>query len=811
MLQSILLAALRNLARNKVTATINILGLALGITAALFIAIFAYDELSYDRFLRDYQDVYRLVSINSIPGQAPIVSATTSPDVMAIFRNRFQSVETVARLISKQHSLRRGDTEAQEKVYWADPDILRILQLPAIAGNAQQALDTPDAIVITRSVARKYFGTDAPLGQTLEIDRTHTLRVTAVLADLPSNTHLDTEIIASGQASFSEIARFDALPPNGSKAWTAFTYVKLRPGASAAVIESELDRYFESLEPADYKGPRQQLQLLRVDRIHLHNGAKSGAHRMSPDGSASAVYAISLVGVLVLIASCLNFINLMTAQAAQRACEVGVRKAAGASRLQLIAQFIGEMTLYAALATIVALMLVRLLFVPFESMIGRPIAWSFWTDPAFIMAVVGLVLVVGLLAGFYPALLLSSFRPAVVLKGSASESASAGPTRRALVIAQFAICIGLIIATVVIYRQTQFAMTEGLRLDKNQVLILKAKCNHALLDQIRVLAGVRAASCAMQAPFANGISMPLRNRQGQEFQLFQSAIDADFFQVYGLEPIAGRLFVRDRASDVIAADSPKASDAALVINEAAARRYAFNPPSTAVGQSIRWQRLISPAGEFAPEGFAPIIGVVPDFPMGSIEKSVEPTVYFIDTSLGERINIKLVGQQIPETLAAIDRLWKQFGEQRPIDRFFLADYVEKLYASVTRTAHVLAIFGLLALSVASIGLVGLAAFTARSRAREIGVRKAAGASSEQVLWLVLRQFTMPVIWGSLLAWSVSYYVMRRWLESFAYRIELSPWPFVSISVLTVVLAWMTVAPQAWRMAITRPSRALREE
>ena len=463
-----LVTALRNLKRNRLYAAISIAGLAVAFAAAILIGVFVRDDLTTDRFIHGHADVYRL-SINLVaPGQAAERLAEARSDLAAFLKADFPQVSSVARLVPGQPILRHGQGEAVETVYWADPSVFEVLRLPVLYGDLKSALARPDGIVLTRRLARKYFGRDDPIGETLTLEppplparfggasgpAEHPMRVAAVLQDLPDNTHLDTEVFASGLAPFSRLAFYERLPKGFGP--RAYTYLRLAPGASGANLAKALPAFAaRHIDQRPLFGGRMQVDLTALTAIHDGPPADD---QMKPPGNRTAILAIAIVGGLIVLIAAINFVSLMSARSGRRAVEVGVRKAAGARRGQLILQFLGESLIYAALSLALAAVLATLLSPWMSVVVGRPVRPDYAHDLGLVATILGVAVLVGLLAGFYPALVLSSFRPSVVLKGGPATAGGGVHLRRALVALQFAVLIALLASAAVISRQTAFAL-----------------------------------------------------------------------------------------------------------------------------------------------------------------------------------------------------------------------------------------------------------------------------------------------------------------------------------------------------------------
>jgi putative ABC transport system permease protein len=812
-----LAAALRNMERNGLYAGMTFTGLAIGFAAALLIALFVRDEYSYDRFVPGYQQVFRVSETISQPNERSIQTDVIPTMVGPALKLDFPQVRYAARLSGPGFptTVRRGDfIAAEQNLNWADPDFFRIVPLPAIAGDLATALDAPDSVVITRTIARKYFGRDTPVGQTLLINQ-RPMRVTAVIEDLPSNTHLVADMFASARAPDSVIAHDIAVdtPLNN----TVATYFRLRPGASAADIEPGLPAFVRRHFPPDQFGPLVSkvsidIHLVPLADIHLRPSTQ-GAFK--PAGDKAIIAGIAAVGVLIVLVAAINFVTLMTARSARRAVEVGVRKAAGATRRDLIVQFMGEAMIYVLLAALLATALAELLLPGFNALLQRHIGFDYLHDPALAGGMLAAMLITALLAGAYPALVLSAFRPSAVLKGGLVQATGGGGVRQMLVIVQFAVLISLVLFAVTIARQTLFALNEGMRLNKDQVLFMAAEpCTDGLRDAMRAVPGVRQAACASaMALNLSDIddSAAIDNRRTV---VSEAPVDFSFFDVYGIKPLAGRLFDAQRPADGYIAGAP--TNPPIVINQAAVRKLGFSSAEAAVGHTVLWHFHTDLTTAFGKDPARPsqIIGVVPDFTFGSMRTPINPTLYMVGPKVSYyslALNLKLDGRHVPETLQGIDRVWRRMEPGQPIQRAFVNLFTMRLYIDTLIQGAVIAIAAAVALTIAALGLFALSAYTTERRTKEIGVRKAMGASARDILGLLIWQFTQPVLWANLIAWPISFLALNAWLKGFAYHVDAAPWTFAAAAAGAVVIAWATVFVHALRVSRAKPVGALRYE
>ena len=795
MLRNYLASALRNLARGRLYAAISIAGLALGLSAALILALILRNQHCYDCFLPDHERIYVPLSTLIPKQRAPDYAFETHSSVAGLMRLQFHEIEAITRLADQNVTFQRGALRVKETLYWADPNAFDILRFPLVAGDRATALRRPDGIVLSRALARKYFGRDAPLGESLRVADDHVMTVTAVIEDLPDRgTTFQSGAFASGLASWSKLTRLDTDAGKDSRKSGTFkvsvvTYLRLAPGASIERVQAGAAALMDGLWHGRPPGLDVTLTLVRLDEVHLHPGLNPGVH-----GQLAMALAIGLV---ILLIACINFVNLSTARAARRAREVMVRKVAGASRGTLVLQFLGESLISVTLAMGLAIALTECVLPSANAFLNFGARFDYWRDPTLIGWVALGTLVLAVLAGLYPAFVLSSFRPATVLREVSAHSHGTNRTRQVLVTLQFVVSITLIVASIVVYQQHVFATSEALRLSTAQHLIVRAPCRPALKSELVALPGVLGAGC-MSGSFLDGAGFStMRLIDGTQTTIGSVTLEAGVLELFGVRPLAGRLFTN---ADVSARDR-------VLINESAVRRFGFASPARAVGQVVPIADSRTDPEE--------IIGVVPDFALYSVEREIGPTMYGNHGGPNDvflsLIDVKLDGRKLPETLASIQHVWRAMGASEPLQSFFLDDYVQNLYLAVLRFAQAFALMAGIAVLLACLGLVGLSASTTDRRTKEIGIRKAMGASTGAIVRLLIWQFTQPVLWGAVMAAPLSAWLMHRWLEGFAYHVALSPWPLLAAAALAVGIAVLTVSAHSYAVARAKPIAALRYE
>ena len=561
MFRNYLSAAAGNLARNWLYAGVTITGLAVGFAAAILIGLYIRDEFSFDRFVPDFQRIYRLEMDLTLPGQRLAHSDSIAAMAAGQFRLDFPEVEQIARLEVHSVGLRRGAMEAIEPIAWADPNFFKVMPMPVLAGDPAAVLEAPDGLVLTREMARKYFGEDAPIGKTLQVPTTlnleqapqdwvtpHAMRVLAVLKDLPESSHLNVGIYGSGRSPISLLTLDDAHPSPFET--TALTYVKLKPGPSLQPVLARLHAFANRRYAAP--GTESAIRFDLAPLTNLHFTAHPDWDGLRPGGDKTIDAGIGVVGLLIILIAAINFVTLMTARATRRAVEVGVRKAAGARRRDLIVQFMGEALIYVLIAMLMGVSLAELLLPHANAFLGRAMRFDYLADPRLLAGVVGVALATAVLAGAYPALVVSGFRPTSALKGGAGRSTGSGAVRQTLVVVQFAILIGLIVMTGTIYRQTSFALNDAMRLDTDQMLRINAPCDAAMKREMAAIPGVRQVACASQAVVGAGGLTNFAMQPGRpQVSVNLDGVDVGFFEMHGLKPLAGRFFDPNRGQDMV--------------------------------------------------------------------------------------------------------------------------------------------------------------------------------------------------------------------------------------------------------------------
>jgi putative ABC transport system permease protein len=818
------MTAVRSFARYKLYSFINVSGLALGLACVIFVMLFVRDESSYDKWMPNHAQLYRMENTVNVPGRDPLDLAVVPFPIAAAMREQIPEVEAVARMRRQEITLTRGGEQFPETVNVVDPQFLKIVQLPLISGDPATALGQPDSLVLSQSTARKFFGDADPIGQTLTAPRmqcpppttpecpksTVSLQVTGVLRDVPSNSQLLADVLMPN----TSLADPDS---QGSKQdWLSanyYAYILLAPGASPDAVLGKLAPIMDRATAValrerqlDMRGSELfKMHLTAFTDVHLESGRYG--NNLTPAGSWLTVYGVAVIGALILLIACFNFTNLATARATLRAREISMRKCVGATRRQLIVQFLGESVFMAICSLLLALALVEILLPAYSSFLERPIEFHYLRDWRLTLLILGCTIGAGLISGSYPALVLSGFRPGQVLRSSTSAGDSGSSRLRVvLVIMQFAVSIGLGITAAAVLNQIRYARAMELGFDKDNVVVLRAEWNPSTRDNfaksLRNHPGVIATALSSTVPFAFDNSLGLVQLPGQSTTLTLNKIRAspDFPTLYRIPLVAGRLLDESREADTVRNDTmPSNEGHNILINEAAAAVFGYTPQD-AVGKTIIYNR-----------NNVNIAGVLADVKFNGASEPAKPTVYFYDNWETSRISIRLREQNISSALSFIEESWRRVSPNVAPQPYFLAERFDTLYRAHEKQGVMFEVFVGLAVLVACLGFFGLAVFTAGRRTKEIGLRKVFGARTHDVVRLLLWQFSIPVLIANVIAWPLAWLFLNHWLEGFAYRISLNPLYFIAAAAVALLMAWATVFAHAYRVARASPISALRYE
>jgi putative ABC transport system permease protein len=785
MLMNHMKIAWRHMRRQKGYSFINVAGLALGLTCFLLIGLWVADELSFDRF-HEYKDrIFRVV--NKVESGELIPSPTYA--LAPALKEEYPEVEEFSRVWPYAGSLvRSGDKFFEEdRICLADPGFFRMFTFPFLAGDPLTALADKSSIVLTASTARKYFGQADPIGQILVLDEYGSnFAVTGVIEDVPPNSHLQFNLVARVELLGEDrLARWEE--------WTGPCYVLLRPGVAAGTFTDKISAiYKRHVGPeATYVPVLQSLTEIRLNE----SGRAAGRQR---------VLFFSLIAAFILIMACVNFMNLSTARSAQRAKEVGVRKVVGARRHQLVRQFLVEALLTSVAAMVLALVLAEAILPQFNLFAGKSLTLLSGAGLSMLLTLTLVALATGILAGSYPALFLSSFTSVDALVRKRSGPGGHGSAvRKALIVFQFAIAIGLITCTLAAFRQLRHIQTMDIGLDRQNVVILYNNPGlrpqfDAFRDDLLRAPSVKAVTSAAQGPTWVGENIPIDwdgNPTDQQLSSDYTVVDYGFFETFGMAIVSGRAFSREFPSD---------EAEACIINETAAKRMGVADP---LGMTIT---MGHPAW---PESFrkARVIGVVRDFNARSVHTAIRPFIFRMYKPWHQYVFVKIDGARVPEALKAIEAAFHRHAPGYPFGHLFYDEAFNRQYVSDRQTGSLFGGFGLLSVLLSCLGLFGLASFTAEQRTKEIGIRKVLGASVPGIISLTTRDFLKWVAAAHLIGFPAAYLVMNQWLRQFAYRVGLGPAVFALAAGVTLLVALLSVGYQAVRAGLADPVESLRYE
>jgi putative ABC transport system permease protein len=827
MFHNYLVTALRNIVRHKLYSFINIAGLTVGLTCAIFIILFVRDQLSYDRWIPGTENLYRVENTLNLPGKPPAQNAKSPFIAAQAMLDQIPEVQARTRLARRSTTVLIGNRQFPESVDIVDPNFLQVIRLPLAAGDPASVFAKPESAVLSETTARKYFGDRSPIGKTIVMSgqkcdasyqncqtQLQTLVVTGILKDLPHNTQFKADLLIPNTSTASGINQ------EMRENWvflSSWGYVRLAPGADPYVVAAKfrtvIDHLLDATKRVNVKERGSDLltpHLTPFVDAHLSTDRFGG---MTPPGSWATVYGFAAIGALILLIACFNFTNLATARAMMRAREISLRKVVGATRRQLIVQFLGEALLTAAIAMIFALALTEVLLPLFDGVLGLPIEIHYVRDWQLLLFIAAVGVVAGLLSGAYPALVLSGFRPAATIRTNRSASPGAGLTRTALVVLQFAVSIGLGIAAAVIFAQISFSRNVDLGFRKEAVVDMNVNsippsAVDSLARALRTSPDIVDTSVSQAVPFSDDHNMLSAHAPGatssEEFALVPAT--PDFMRLYGIKLLAGRLLSEERGADGISPDQLQGKNVQpfnVLINATAARRMGY-PPQTAIGKTLTMDAFGG--------ANVTIVGVVADVKQNGPKNPVDGTIYMYWRlfPLGH-LSVRLREGREQEALSFIDQTWHAFAPGAAIRRHFLDEDYNKQFLAEERQGTLFGIFVGIAIFIACLGLFGLAAFTASRRTKEIGIRKVFGARVRDVVFLLLWQFSIPVLIANLIAWPIAWYYLQDWLQGFAYRIALSPVYFLGAGAIALAIAWATVFVHALRVARANPIHALRYE
>ncbi len=809
MIRNYIKIAWRNLLKNRTFTMVNIVGLAIGLACFILIALYVADELSYDRHHEKADRIYRVNSDLRIGG-TDLHLATCSDPMGAALKDDYPQVETFTRLYASSGSklIKQGSQFLNEsRVVHADSTLFDVFTLPAIAGDTKNALNEPNTVVITASAAKRYFGSVDAVGKTLETnDRNQPLyKVTAVIEDMPRTSHFNFDFLFSME--------------NVSYPWGNFlshnfqTYIVLKPGTDYKAFEANfaqvIDKYIvpqakqlmdiESMDDFVRSGNKIEYSLMPVTDIHLYSDRYP---ELGINSDVQYVWIFSFVALFVLLLACVNFMNLSTARSASRAKEVGIRKVLGTEKKSLIAQFLTESTVMVFIGLVLAIGLAGLFIGYFNSISGKTLSFADLLRPGYLALLLLLAIVVGALAGLYPAFFLSAFRPIAVLKGNLGGGFQKSNFRSAMVVFQFFTSIMLVTSTIIVFQQLNYIRDKKIGFSKDQVLVINetdALGNRAdaFRNEVANMSGVQAASFAGYLPVANSsrgdmaLSLDAVMNEHNSFNAQIWNIDYDYIPTLDMNVLKGRNFSREYGADSLG----------IIINETAAKVIGYEDP---IGKKLYLPHSDAPATVYT------IVGVVENFHYESLRQQVGPLCMRLGNNRWAAA-FRVAAPDIQALVKDIESQWKTMAPDMPFSYHFLDEAFDSMYRAEQRAGKVALSFSMLAIVIACLGLFGLTTYMIEQRTKEVGIRKVLGASIKGIVLLLSKDFVKLVLMAILIASPIAWWAMSKWLENFAYRIDIQWWMFALAGLAAVVIALLTVSWQAIRAAVANPVESLRDE
>ncbi len=795
MIKNLLLIAIRNFKKDKWYSLLNILGLTIGITFSLFLIFYIKDELNYDRYNKKADRIYRIVSYIEEKDKNTNITITQAP-LAATLKKDFPEVEEAARFMSRERTLfKQGENNFYEtKVYYADSTVFNVFTCKYVEGNAATALNAPNSIVLSKTLADKYFGRNNPaIGKTLRTVY-DVYKVTAVIEDVPQNAHLRFDMLIS----------WTSMPKDqyGGENWgnfNNFTYVLLKPGTSASAFNKKLVPMYKKFMAPIFEASNVKIHYVvqPITEIHLHSNLELEPEEL---GSMSYIWIFSAVAFFMMLIASINYMNLTTARSARRAKEIGIRKVTGSTKQQLVLQFLSESVLTALIAVILSVLLVLLLLPAFNSLSGKAFTFHTLFQPSNILLLLAIGLFTGLVGGSYPAFYLSSFQPVSILKGSLSKASGNVNLRRTLVVLQFSISMIMLICTWVVYTQLSYLQKKNLGFDKSQVMTVtvntgqdeRGKIN-AMDNDFRSVPGVKVVgtgNCYPGSPNLNLNLFRVETKTGYVDKGIECyGIDENFLSSLNIPVVKGRNF-SDR-SDTLHS---------IMVNESMAKHFGWDQP---IGKRVKF------AGDTS-NHYLEVVGVVKDFNQKSLYNPIAPLLLFYgyDNNI---IQLKMNTANLKASIAQIGSTWKKYFPNLPFEYKFLDEDFNSQYAADQKRGKIFAAFSILTIMITCLGLLGLTAFTTQQKQKEISIRRVMGASIPQIVNLITRNYLWLALIAAVIAFPVAYYFMHNWLNVFAYNAGLSVLPFILSAFLIVLTAVMTAMFHSTRAALASPAKSLRTE
>lgn len=802
MIKTYFKTAWRYLMNNRVTTFISVAGLAVGICCFLLLSTYLLNELRYDTFHTKADRIVRVANhYQSANDDHSSDVAVTPTAVVPVFKQQIAEVEDGVRIYNysdgRPATVQYGDNVFNEKsMLLADEPFFKIFSFTFLKGNAQTALSDQNSIVITASTAKKYFGTIDPMGKILKVNQRHNMVVTGVIKDVPPYSHI----------KFDLLGNYDITERSKTRQWDSandYSYLLLKPGVNIKDAEKRMNAYVNTLNGDDKSGSKSWFTLEPLKSIHLYSSLKDG---LEPSGSINYIYILGAVAVILLLLACINFLNLVTAKAAERAHEIGVRKVMGAQRKQLFVQFISEAGIITLFSLTIGLLLTWFSFSAFSNLTAQHLSFNTWHTSWLVGALVVLFVTVTFIAGTYPALYLSAFKPVVTMKGRGSNRN--GNLRKGLVVFQFAISVFFIICTMIVGGQLHYILHRDSGIDRSQVLVLDI--GGMPFDRIQAYKNVLSAqpnvissTASYDSPVSirGGYVITKAEGKAPDYHLSVTAIPVErsFISALGIKILHGSNFTLADEQQVNTPDNDKRRYS-FIINETAAKALGWKP-NEAVGKEINMGSMRA----------GTIKAVTKDFNFASLHQEITPVVIFAEYFWFGKLLVKTNGKDMEQTISNIQTSWKKFYPTIPFDYHFLDQEYDAMYRSEQRTGNILNVFTAVTILISCLGLFGLAVFTTKQRFKEVSIRKVMGASVGSIVKLISSDFLKLVLVSVIIASPLAWYVMNKWLLDFAYRISIPWWVFLLAGGLSIFIAFLTVSIQSVKAALLNPVKSLRSE
>jgi len=801
MFKNYLKIALRNLKRNKTYSFLNLSGLAVGMAGFILILLYIQFELSFDKYHKNAGRIYRVAW--ELPHGHTHSGKTTATGQFAVLGptlvKEFPEVISSVRLKKDSDTLisLNNDSYLENNVYFTDPEIFNVFSFLLVKGNPKTALTNSNSVILSQTMARKYFGDQNPMGKTIQYGTKHTLKITGVLKNIPGNSHFTMDFIIPFK-KYEQLVDYDLTKWNYR---ICLTYLLLSKNANPEELTKKLPAFFKKHKPDLASSGRVNKHFLQpLTKIHLYSNCDG---ELGVNNDIKNIYIFFSIAFLILIIACINYMNLATARSAQRGKEVGIRKVVGAQRRQLIQQFVGESMVLTVIALVLAITLVTLALPVYNSFTEREMAISFENSHQLSLLIIPVVIFVILFAGSYPAFYISSYPPVSTLKGSFKGSLRGRRLRSVLVVSQFSISIILIISTMVIKNQINFMIKTDVGYNKEQILTIRTnKESHEKLEVIKnelkkhsnILSISSSTYLPSQIDDQSNLDWPERPKDLAYFDIYMNIVDYDFVNLYEMEIVEGRNFSKDFPSD---------ARGAFILNESLVKTLGWDSP---IGKEVTRPRFRRSSIK------GKVVGVVKNFNFHSLHRDIQPLFLFLDPKDRQyRLSVRLKGTDIKGTVQFIEKKIKEFAPSYPVEYSFFDDIFNKAYKSEQKIGGLINVFAVLGIFIASLGLFGLAAFTAEQRTKEIGIRKLLGARVSGIVILLSNEFSKWILISNIIAWPVAWFIMYKWLQNFAYRIPLGLWFFVFSAVIALFVALLTIVAQTLKAARAKPVDSLKYE